>query len=226
LPVTSPNYTITFGASDYFTVVDVRSPMYSANLTTLPGYNIVYRVGFFFHGDYNAATVVSGGDAATEAAIVAAAAGKSRVAGPKITEITDGLSNTVMVGENAGRNLYMAKRQSLNKSIDTSTGFAKLYSQQNNFAGGGWADPQNSFWVRGSARNGNDGTVTPGNSDASSCGVNCTNKASRGFYSWHDGGAHFLMGDGSVRFMSETADNRTLASTVTRAGQELETMQP
>lgn len=222
LPTTpSGTMNISFGPIDYFGIVDVRSPIYSANLTTLPGYTVENRVGFFYHGDLNAATCLVGYDAATESSLVAQ--GKSRFAGPRMAQITDGLSNTFMICESAARNLYMAK----NKSVTTgNAAFLKLYSQQNNFGGGGWADPQNSFWVRGSARDGQDWVSTPGNGDPSSCAVNCTNKASRGLYSFHTGGVHAVMGDGSVRFIAESTDNRVLASTVTRAGVEIETQQP
>ena len=217
---------INFGATDYFGIVDVRSPLYSANLTTLPGYTVANRVGFFYHGDFNAATCVVGADPASESAIVASAAGRSRVAGPKLTDITDGLSNTFMICESAGRNLYMGKRIAYNPGNTSGAAFLKLWSQQNNFAGGGWADPQNSFWVRGSAISGTDWIATPPNSDKSSCVINCTNKASRGLYSWHDGGVNCAMGDGSVRFITQGVDNLVISSTVTRAGAEVETLQP
>ncbi len=226
LPVTpSAAINVTWGPIDYFGIVDVRSPIYSANLTTLPNYTLANRVGFFYHGDFNAASVIVGGDAATENAIRASTAtgvGVLRSAGPKMRDITDGLSNTFMVCESAGRNQYMSKGQ---KASGTGAQFLRLSSQQDNFGGGGWGDPLNSFWVRGSARDGRDWISTPGNGDPSSCAINCTNKASRGLYSWHTGGAQCAMGDGSVRFVSENTDNRVFASTVTRAGQEVETQQ-
>jgi len=39
--------------------------------------------------------------------------------------------------------------------------------------------------------------------------------------SWHPGGAHFVMGDGSVRFMSENMDMKTYQAVSTRAEQEI-----
>ena len=68
-----------------------------------------------------------------------------------------------------------------------------------------------------------DGT-TPSNTDTSACVVNCTNKHSRGFYSFHTGGAHVALGDGSVKFISENTDNLVLASAATRAGSETESL--
>jgi len=41
------------------------------------------------------------------------------------------------------------------------------------------------------------------------------------FWSWHVGGAHFLLADSSVRFMSETTDHATLVSLSTRSGNEI-----
>jgi len=44
---------------------------------------------------------------------------------------------------------------------------------------------------------------------------------SRGFNSGHIGGAHFVMGDGSVRFLSENIDHRTYNGMGSRAGGEI-----
>ncbi|HBL43747.1 MAG TPA: prepilin-type cleavage/methylation domain-containing protein, partial [Planctomycetaceae bacterium] len=37
---------------------------------------------------------------------------------------------------------------------------------------------------------------------------------------WHTGGCHFLMGDGSVHFISENIDAGVLSSLTTRIGRE------
>jgi len=41
-----------------------------------------------------------------------------------------------------------------------------------------------------------------------------------GFFSYHPGGCHFQLADGSVRFISETIDAVTLASLTARGGGE------
>jgi prepilin-type N-terminal cleavage/methylation domain-containing protein len=230
LPVTpSPGLNITFGPIDYFALVDVRNPLFSANLSMIPGYTASRTAGFFYHGTYNAASCIVGGDTAAETILKSVTAGKTRIFGTRLSEVTDGTSNTIMIGENAARNLYMAHSKSIVAGSPEAninpTEFAKLNSQQNNFSGGGWADPQNAFWIRGAARSGMDwdGT-TPSNTDTSACVVNCTNKHSRGFYSFHTGGAHVALGDGSVKFISENTDNLVLASAATRAGSETESL--
>jgi prepilin-type processing-associated H-X9-DG protein len=40
------------------------------------------------------------------------------------------------------------------------------------------------------------------------------------FGSWHPSGAHFLMGDGSVHWLSENMDLRVYQALSTRAGNE------
>jgi prepilin-type N-terminal cleavage/methylation domain-containing protein/prepilin-type processing-associated H-X9-DG protein len=42
-----------------------------------------------------------------------------------------------------------------------------------------------------------------------------------GFSSYHPGGCHFLLGDGSVQFFSQNIDAQTLAALSTRAGNEI-----
>ena len=42
-----------------------------------------------------------------------------------------------------------------------------------------------------------------------------------GFSSFHPGGCHFLFGDGSTHFLSETIDQRVLRYLTTRAGGEV-----
>ena len=77
---------------------------------------------------------------------------------------------------------------------------------------GGWADATSGgSQLYGSS---SDGTTTPGN-----CGVNCSNDF--GLYSFHSGGANLLMADGSVRFVTASANIRTLAAQVTYSGGEV-----
>lgn len=52
------------------------------------------------------------------------------------------------------------------------------------------------------------------------CGINCNNIRGDSFYSFHPGGAQFLMCDGSVQFLSESIHQYSLAARITRAGSE------
>ena len=48
--------------------------------------------------------------------------------------------------------------------------------------------------------------------------MNCTNKDE--IYAFHPGGANFLFGDGSVRFLRSSLDVDTVIALVTRSGGE------
>ncbi|MCE9561178.1 MAG: DUF1559 domain-containing protein [Planctomycetes bacterium] len=143
---------------------------------------------------------------------------KNQSPGNKITAVTDGLSNTIMITESAGRpQIYQ-----LGKPIGTPTG---LGTQIN---GGGWARPATDldFYSSNPA-----GTSLPG-----SCAVNCTNGFSYGAYpettigfqtegssaphSFHTGGVNTVLGDGSVRFVNSSIDVATFAAAVTRSNGE------
>jgi len=111
-----------------------------------------------------------------------------------IAAVLDGLSNTMMIAEDAGRpNLYRKGRDIGSITAD----------------GHGWADPDCGFSVDGVQAN---LTTTGG-----TCIINCTNDSE--FYAFHTGGMNTCMGDGSVRFIRESIAAATLAALVTaRAG--------
>ena len=140
--------------------------------------------------------------------------------GGRIADITDGLSNTMMIGELAGRNdLYYRGNKRQAPSATPAPAPPTSEADWAQYTGGGaWADPFNGVCeIAGRAVNGT------GNSGP--CAINCSNSRARagrlqegaGLYSWHTGGAHCLLGDGSVRFLGENIAASTLASLVTRA---------
>src|SRR5262249_31012153 len=95
-------------------------------------------------------------------------------------EITDGLSNTILVAEDAGRSpFYNQLRQ-----VFDSTGKE-----------GGWADPNGAFSIDGSNP---DGSIPGG------CALNCSNNSE--VYSFHTSGANVLFADGSVHFLRDSID--------------------
>tara|TARA_R110002111_G_scaffold2705_4_gene17943 strand:+ start:32754 stop:33683 length:930 start_codon:yes stop_codon:yes gene_type:complete len=112
----------------------------------------------------------------------------------KISEVTDGLSNTFHVVEIAGGGtIYGADRQVLdtNNSLHWRvwSGFSRLS-------------------LRGYSY---DGVTAYGGN----CTVNCNSGGSNPF-SFHVGGAQVLLGDGSCRFVSENIDYETINRLVTR----------
>ena len=120
----------------------------------------------------------------------------------RIRDITDGTSNTIMIGELSGRNtLYRGSR-----SVPLTDPEAAAHSFA---AGGAWADPLNGEnWIEGRRF---DGTST---GNGGPCAINCSN-AKGNLYSFHTGGVQILLCDGTVRFISENLSASVLASLVT-----------
>jgi prepilin-type N-terminal cleavage/methylation domain-containing protein/prepilin-type processing-associated H-X9-DG protein len=130
---------------------------------------------------------------------------------------TDGLSNTLLLTESAGRpNLYRR-----GKLIQNATGVSRVN-------GGGWCRPASEMFIlRGASA---DGTTVPG-----AVGINATNgvllngypdpyyntDGTGQIYGFHSGGVNALLSDGSVRFLRESIDIRTLAGLVSRNGGEV-----
>jgi prepilin-type N-terminal cleavage/methylation domain-containing protein/prepilin-type processing-associated H-X9-DG protein len=127
--------------------------------------------------------------------------------GNRITDITDGTSNTLMVAECAGREQHW-----LNGALD-STRFTT-----GNWTGR-WINPNNHLEIRGFDLATDTQGWPPGNPNPP-CAVNCTN--AREVYSFHSGGANSVFADGSVHFLKSTTDLRTLRALVTiRAGEQV-----
>ena len=131
----------------------------------------------------------------------------------RIAEVSDGLSNTVMMPEIAGRpSLWRAGR--------------KDASPQTFYNGsGGWNDATcSNATLIGSAADGGYGAMpcaaqpcTP--PTVRTCLINCSNDL--GLYSFHPGGANVGMGDGSVRFLNASTAPLAVAALVTRANGEV-----
>ena len=139
-------------------------------------------------------------------------------------------SSDIVIPEKAGRNQLWEKGQLFTASTpDADSGGASDYlaylSNQNNYAGGGWADPNNAEWLDGSNRNGMVGsynkTANGDGSQVNSCPINCNNLTAHSWYSWHIGTIHVAMGDGSVRTINENVSDNVLANAITRAGGEV-----
>jgi prepilin-type N-terminal cleavage/methylation domain-containing protein/prepilin-type processing-associated H-X9-DG protein len=136
---------------------------------------------------------------------------------PRFADVTDGLSNTLMFAESAGRPFIY--RKGLKKFGNYPTDHVNA---------GGWSRPASDFSLDGSSH---DGATFPG-----PCAVNCTNGENVGStfphpyygsegtaeaYSFHPSGINVAMGDGSVRFILDQVTIREFARLVTRAGGEI-----
>ncbi len=137
--------------------------------------------------------------------------------GVLLASILDGLSNTVVVGEGAGRPLIYVGGKSAKNPQPGDRAFGTLFVKD----GWGWADINQGFSIDGASTKGvqndsnNNGTVTINGQ----CTINCTNDSE--LYSFHVGGVHFLRGDGSTLFAPQNIDLQTLVALLTPANGEV-----
>jgi prepilin-type N-terminal cleavage/methylation domain-containing protein len=119
--------------------------------------------------------------------------------------ITDGLSNTVFLTEDAGRPFSYVRGGRL-RSPNPTTG-----ADRTRQGSSGWADRGLNYGIDGSTLDGNDGSGP--------CFMNCNNRDEH--YSFHTGGGMHLFGDGSVRFIRETLSTKVMGAMTTRVGGEV-----
>ncbi len=141
--------------------------------------------------------------------------------GNKLAACTDGLSNTIMVVETAGKPdayCFSKKMTAAGYTASNAAAQAKI-TQLNGFNynhdGTGWADPDAGLSLDGSARVSDPSGFALGGPVM----INATNISE--VYSFHVGGAHILFGDGTVRFLSENIDWKVMGALCTRAGGEV-----
>ncbi|HEY1189319.1 MAG TPA: DUF1559 domain-containing protein [Gemmata sp.] len=121
----------------------------------------------------------------------------------RITDITDGTSNTLLVTEQAGRpDFYI-----LGVKQASNTG-QSAYNQW-----GPWA----AYQVSRFQQFGSDGITADG--PGGPCTINCNN--SQGVYAFHSGGAPAVFCDGSVRFLRQGLDPNILFGIITVNGGEV-----
>ena len=127
--------------------------------------------------------------------------------GSTVAQITDGLSNTLLIVEDAGRPDYWVKGKK--NTTDVPISFAQ--GGPGVVVGGLWADHQKGFGI--------DGTSADGLTPTGECAVNCNNSFE--VYAFHTGGANAAMADGSVRFLRDSMSIRTLVALATRGAGEV-----
>jgi prepilin-type processing-associated H-X9-DG protein len=116
----------------------------------------------------------------------------------KVTDITDGTSNTLMVVEDGGRPMFYRMGPQFVSNGPVTQG------------GGAWADPFGYLVMNGSYPNGSIGGP---------CAMNCT--SDNEMFSFHPGGMNALMGDGSVRFLNQSITLTVAAALISKAGGEV-----
>jgi prepilin-type N-terminal cleavage/methylation domain-containing protein/prepilin-type processing-associated H-X9-DG protein len=125
--------------------------------------------------------------------------GDEGVNGVRIAEIVDGTSNTMLIGEHSAPG---------GQRWHNGVPVADLSDTGTGLMGPAWTDWQ---WTIGHFLRGTD-PLDPTADGGGDCLINCHNR--RNFYSFHTGGAHFVMCDGSVRFISQNVDKGTFANVV------------
>jgi prepilin-type N-terminal cleavage/methylation domain-containing protein/prepilin-type processing-associated H-X9-DG protein len=131
--------------------------------------------------------------------------------------ITDGLSNTMMYTECAGKPWHYAKGRKIPYSVDLTSNVASSFVQAaNGFSlhrdAVPWTAPETPCWKI-------DGYQFPALiNESGPCAINCNNKNE--IFCFHPGSVPFAMCDGSVNFASENMDNGILAALVTARGGE------
>jgi len=192
----TPNY----GSSDYAAINNIRRSCWTVNGSEMPGQIQRELPGALYSRDHKDPRVVG--------------------RGIRLNEIIDGLSNTIMLVEDAGRpELYISGRIGANPDLGevwTGTFFVE--------EGWGWADHQDSMSldfadpITGFANK--TGKSAP--FDVLVRGSSVMNATNDGeIYSFHTGGAMSLRCDGSVQFMTESMDGLLLAGLATKQGREV-----
>jgi prepilin-type N-terminal cleavage/methylation domain-containing protein/prepilin-type processing-associated H-X9-DG protein len=131
-----------------------------------------------------------------------------------IRDITDGTSNTLMIGEAAGQPTVWTSRGQMNAAMFAMYDDDKAVQHNGAFVaadGTGWADPDCGFSINGATQ---DGLTKYG-----PFMINAINVSE--VFAFHPAGANFARADGSVRFVAETVDPLLFVSSVTRAGGEV-----
>jgi prepilin-type N-terminal cleavage/methylation domain-containing protein len=122
---------------------------------------------------------------------------------PRVSDITDGLSNTLLINEDAGRpDEWMGNR---------------LFKKNDKPGDAPYTSRDNDFSLRGFTYN--PVTRTYSNDLSGPCAVNCSNI--EGVYSFHPGGTQAAFGDGAVRFINQRVSTRLFARLVTAGGGEV-----
>ena len=144
--------------------------------------------------------------------------GALRQNGPtRITEITDGTSNTTLYSEIANRDKLCGGRSC-----------GPLPTPQTKYTGLIWADADNRITVTGGKvydPTNADGTNTFTKTDTSTLQCINVSNSNGDIYSMHTGGANICFTDGHVQFVRDSVSIIVLAGLVTKGGGEINTLE-
>jgi prepilin-type N-terminal cleavage/methylation domain-containing protein/prepilin-type processing-associated H-X9-DG protein len=129
--------------------------------------------------------------------------------------VSDGLSNTWIVGEDAGRPVgYNRQRTIFTADFGDGVGLLAVDGSINPVGGGGgaWADPFSFFHLDGAACDNTGGRGGP-------CEMNYT--SNNELFSFHTGGCNILFGDGSVHFVADSISPSLVIAFITKSGGEV-----
>jgi prepilin-type N-terminal cleavage/methylation domain-containing protein len=138
---------------------------------------------------------------------------RGRPAYPKLTSVTDGTSNTIMLGECAGREDVWHGRTMT--PANATRGVANCARAR----GGAWATNDNPYAI-GQRINWCVSSATGEEAIPGPMRINNSNEWGHLYYSFHEGGSQFVFADNSVRFLSDKIALWVLASLTTRSGGE------
>ena len=126
-----------------------------------------------------------------------------------IAKVTDGLANTVVVTECAGRPVHYVRGVVGPNQTIPGGGNASVFD--GHVVGAGWANPRNVIPLHGFTE---DGLTAPG-----PCAINCTNNNEA--YSFHPTGIVMTFADGHLKFVRESLSIEVYSQLITRAGEEV-----
>jgi prepilin-type processing-associated H-X9-DG protein len=129
----------------------------------------------------------------------------------RIVAVTDGLSNTIFMAECSSRPVgYNHVRQIYTSEVNGLPVDGAIEPVSS--GGGAWGDMFCYASLAGAQCNNSGHRLGP-------CMINYTSDDE--IYSWHNGGANVLFGDGSVHFLAESIPPGVIIALVTRSGGEV-----
>ena len=144
-----------------------------------------------------------------------------------LSATSDGLSNTIAIIEDAGKPGDIVGSYTAGDvvgGLQPGVVSAALFGAGTNSVPNRWADPDSGSGVSGPPANRgqiiNNNKTPAGGPTTCPWGTNNCGSNDEPF-SFHTGGAHALLGDGSVRFLSENMDTQTIRRLCARADGEV-----